>query len=86
MKELYEILTALRIEVGKITEKLDALKHVSQKVDEAEKKASEAAMSAANAHQRLEKIEKTMYWLMTTVIGSLITGAIVFMLKGGFSS
>ncbi len=86
IKELYEILTALRIEVGKITEKLDALKQVSSKVEAVEKNAIEALASVKSAHHRIERIERAMYWLATTVIGALITAIIVFIVKGGFSS
>ncbi len=86
MKELYGILTELRIEVGKITEKLDTLKQVSSKVESVEKTANEALTSVKSAHHRIERIERAMYWLATTVIGSLITGLIVFIIKGGFSS
>lgn len=86
IKELHEILTALRIEVGKITEKLDTLKQVSSKVDTVEKNAIEALSSVKSAHHRIERIEKTIYWLATTVIGALLTGIIVFIVKGGFTS
>lgn len=86
IKELYKIMTEVRVEIGKITEKLDGLKHVSSKVDNVEKTANEALSSVKSAHGRIERIEKTIYWLATTVIGSLITGMIVFILKGGFTS
>ena len=85
IKELYTLLMELRVEVGKITEKLDGLKQVSSKLEVTEKTASEALNSVKSAHHRIDRIDKMMYWLATTVIGSLITGVILFIVKGGFA-
>ena len=85
MKELMKEIVELKIGMATINEKLDALKSVATKVDAVDHTANEALMSVKSAHERIEKIERTLYWLMTTVIGALITGAIVFFLKGGFS-
>lgn len=86
IKELFNILMELKVEVGKITEKLDSLKHVSGKLDATEKIALEASNNVKSAHHRIDRIEKVIYWLATTVIGSLITAVIVFIVKGGFAS
>ncbi len=86
IKELHDILTELRIEVKVITEKLDALKQVSTKLEATEKVSNEALSSVKSAHHRIDRIDKAMYWLATTVIGSLITAVIIFIVKGGFSS
>lgn len=86
LKELMEIITALRIEVAKVNEKLDALKQVSGKLDAVEKVATEALSSVKSAHHRIDRIDKVLYWLGTTVIGSLITAVVLFIVKGGFAS
>ncbi|MFB0841766.1 hemolysin XhlA family protein [Paenibacillus oleatilyticus] len=46
--------------------------------------AQEALQSTKSAHHRLDRVEKTIFWAATTIIGALIVGAItlIFKLKG----
>lgn len=43
--------------------------------------ALEALQSAKSAHHRLDRVEKTVYWAGTTVIGAVIVGAVTFFMK-----
>lgn len=85
-KELSELITDLRIDIAKLNEKIDALKVTTNKIDSIEKTANEAQGSVKSAHHRIDRIEKMIYWLATTVAGSLITAIITMLVKGGFFS
>ena len=86
IKELSELITDLRIDIAKLNEKIDALKVTANKIDSIEKTANESLGSVKSAHHRIDRIEKMIYWLATTVAGSLITAIITMLVKGGFFS
>lgn len=83
LKELSELITELRIDIAKLNEKIDALKVTANKIDSIEKVANEAFSSTKSAHHRVDRIEKMMYWLATTVAGSFITALVTLFVKGG---
>ena len=85
-KELSELITDLRIDIAKLNEKIDAIKVTTNKIDAIDKMANEANNSVKSAHHRIDRIEKMIYWLATTVAGSLITAIITMLVKGGFLS
>jgi len=67
---------------------LQRLTRVETKLDmfaSARDLATEALQSAKNAHHRIERIEKIVYWLGTTIIGALLVSLIMFIVKGGLS-
>jgi hypothetical protein len=43
--------------------------------------AQEALQSAKAAHHRLDRIEKIVYWVSTTIIGALLVGAVSLLFK-----
>lgn len=43
--------------------------------------ALEALQSAKSAHHRLDRVEKTVYWAGTTVIGAVVVGIITFFMR-----
>jgi tetrahydromethanopterin S-methyltransferase subunit G len=47
--------------------------------------ATEALQSAKNAHHRVERVEKIIYWLGTTVIGAILVAVVTFVMKGGLA-
>ncbi|KOS30769.1 peptidase [Bacillus anthracis] len=67
MKELLVGLT--RVET-----KLDTLGNVKEV-------AIEAQQSAKSAHLRVDRLDKLVFWLGTTVIGAVIVGAITALFK-----
>jgi tetrahydromethanopterin S-methyltransferase subunit G len=46
--------------------------------------AFEALQSTKQAHKRLDKIDKWLSWIGTTVIGGVILAILGFMINGGF--
>ncbi|MDC2864647.1 hemolysin XhlA family protein [Bacillus sp. BP-3] len=43
--------------------------------------AIEAQQSAKSAHLRVDKLDKLVFWIGTTVIGAIITGGIMALFK-----
>ena len=43
--------------------------------------AIEAQQSAKSAHLRVDRLDRLVFWMGTTVIGSLIAGAITLLFK-----
>lgn len=69
--------------LGKIGEKLDGLNHIRDTAIRAEDKADEALSSTKSAHKRLDKIDKIVWWVATTVGGVLLVALVGLVLKGG---
>lgn len=86
MKELSELITKLRIDVAKLDSKLDQMKDVNTKVDTLENILTQTVLSVKTTQERLDKIDRVIYWLATTIIGTIIMGLITFIIKGGFAS
>lgn len=73
-------------------ETLQRVMRVETKVDNIEEKldsainarelAVEAISSAKSAHDRIDKIDKTIFWLVTTVIGAVILTIIKIAIEG----
>lgn len=72
--------------VTSVETKLDMILKDRENVAEAMKIANAADISARSAHHRLNKIDKIIFWLATTVIGALILALIGFALKGGLTT
>lgn len=67
---------------------LQRLTRVETKLDmfaSARDTANEALQSAKNAHHRVERVEKIIYWLGTTVIGAILVAVVTFIVKGGLA-
>lgn len=65
---------------------LQRITRVETKIDifaSAKDTAIEALQIAKDAHKRIEKIEKMIWFLGTTVFGTLIVSVITFLIKGG---
>lgn len=69
--------------LGKIGEKLDGLNHIRDTAIRAEDKADEALSSTKSAHKRLDKIDKIVWWVCTTVGGVLVLALLGLVIKGG---
>lgn len=50
----------------------------------AKETANEALQTSKDAHRRIEKIEKMIWFLVSTVLSSLILSIMGFVFKGGF--
>jgi predicted component of type VI protein secretion system len=86
VKDLTELITKLRIDMARIESKLDNMKDINQKVDNIEQVLTQTAQSAKLAQERIDKIDRVIYWLATTIIGTIIAGLVTFIARGGFAS
>jgi hypothetical protein len=80
--EVIRTLTEIRERVVRVETKIDSMTDVKATAEAAEKIANEALQSTKSAHHRIDKIDKIIFWLGTTVIGAVITGIIAFWVKG----
>lgn len=66
---------------------LQRITRVETKLDifaSAKETANEALQTSKDAHRRIEKIEKMIWFLVSTVLSSLILSVTGFVFKGGF--
>jgi hypothetical protein len=66
---------------------LQRITRVETKLDifaSAKETANEALQTSRDAHRRIEKIEKMIWFLVSTVLSSLTLSIMGFLFKGGF--
>lgn len=76
--------------LGNIDAKLDGVKEIRKlaesteiKADEAQRIAEIAHESTKSAHKRLDKLDKIVWWVATSIIGAVIVGLMALVIKGG---
>ncbi|AAP24508.1 MULTISPECIES: hemolysin XhlA family protein [Bacillus] len=75
MAELkHDDMKELLVGLTRVETKLDTLGNVKEV-------AIEAQQSAKSAHLRVDRLDKLVFWLGTTVIGAVIVGAITALFK-----
>lgn len=70
-----EILADIRERMVRVETKIDVM-------NDTDKIANEAMISTRSAHKRIDKIDKTLFWLATTVIGAVILAVLTLVFKG----
>jgi hypothetical protein len=80
--EVIRTLTEIRERVVRVETKIDSMTDVKATAEAAEKIANEALQSTKSAHHRIDKIDKIIFWIGTTMIGAVILGIINFWVKG----
>lgn len=70
----HDDLKELLVGLTRVETKLDTLGNVKEV-------AIEAQQSAKNAHLRIDRLDKLVFWIGTTVIGAITTGAIMTLFK-----
>jgi hypothetical protein len=93
IKELSTKMDGIKDLQRKVEEEHDTSKDALQSTVAAHKRLDElreiediskqALQSANTANLRLDKLDRIVFWVSTTVIGSLILGLIAFIIKGG---
>ncbi|TFE30895.1 hypothetical protein E2980_03460 [Cohnella luojiensis] len=69
----------------RVETKIDAMTDVKATADIAKDIAQEAHISVRSAHHRIDRIDKIINWVGTTIIGAIILAAVAFILKGGLT-
>lgn len=67
--------------LGEIKGQLSGLERIRETADNAEKKADEALLSTKSAHLRIDKFDKIMYWLLTSIGGVILVAILSLVLK-----
>lgn len=74
--------------LGGIDAKLDGINHVRdvayqaiEKADVAQDTAEQALASTKSAHHRLDKVDKVIWWVSTTIIGAVILALLALVIK-----
>lgn len=82
-KEVRELITLIRIEIGVLGAKVDGIKDLGKKVDDIATVANEALQSSRSAHHRLNDLQTGQRWLIGTTISvvALFLTAIGFLWK-----
>lgn len=78
-----EILSEIRERMVRVETKIDTMAEVQSTADSAKELANNAMISSQSAHKRIDKIDKSMFWITTTVIGAVIILVINFTMTGG---
>jgi archaellum component FlaC len=86
IQKIAEQLTNVRLDLRELSIKVDVVKDIARKVEEVESIAKKAMESTKSAHRRLDKIDKLISWLASTVIGAIILAVIGFIIKGGLNA
>lgn len=84
MDPIYEKLTEILERTVRVETKVDNLTEEQQSIEEVRNVAFDAQSMARSAHKRIEKIDKIIFWIATTVIGAVIFAvlALIFVEKG----
>lgn len=80
--EMSRMLSDIRERIARVETKIDSMTDVRSTAEDAKEIAQESLQSTKSAHRRIDKIDKIIFWLGTTVIGALITGGIALLWKG----
>ncbi|MGG4499179.1 hemolysin XhlA family protein [Brevibacillus reuszeri] len=76
------VLSDIRERMVRVETKIDNMTDVRATAEEARETANTAVQSAKSAHHRIDRIDKTIFWLGTTVVGAVILAVIKFVMDG----
>lgn len=80
--QVNNMLSDIRERMVRVETKIDSMTDVQNMANDAKETATQALSSTRSAHKRLDKIDKIIFWLGTTVLGSVVTGVITLMWRG----
>ncbi|RUT48590.1 hypothetical protein EJP82_01215 [Paenibacillus anaericanus] len=80
--EYPKVLVDIQVQLGRIEKTLEAVPALSATLEATKELARDADQSAKSAHHRLNKIDKIIFWLVTTVIGAVILAIIKLVTEG----
>ena len=75
-KEVMEQITQVRLDIREVMTELRSLKALDDKVDSHERRITSLENSQKNSQERLNKLDKIVFWITTLIIGAVILGII----------
>ncbi|MFE6167001.1 hemolysin XhlA family protein [Viridibacillus arvi] len=81
VRNIYERLGGIEAKLDGINQIRNLANRADEKADKADDKAEEALQSTKSAHKRLDKIDKIVWWVGTTIIGAVILALLALVIK-----
>lgn len=81
MLDIYERLGGIDAKLDGINQVRETAQSAEKKADHAQDTADEALQSTKSAHHRLDKIDKIVWWVSTTIIGAVILALLAVVIK-----
>lgn len=83
LMSIFERLGAIEAKIDNIQEVRKMVESADLKAEEAQRIADIANESTKSAHKRLDKLDKIVWWVATSIIGAVIVGLMALVIKGG---
>jgi hypothetical protein len=83
IKELTKQVMDLRLDLARMDTKMDSIKDMQHKVDDHGTRITAVESSAAQAHHRLNRMDKITTGLILSFGGALLAAIAGFIIKGG---
>lgn len=74
VRDLYE-------RMGRMEAKIDDIRDIRKTANIAKDTAEEALTSTKSAHKRLDKVDKIIWWVSTSIIGTVIVALLALIIK-----
>lgn len=81
MLDIYERLGGIDAKLDGVNQLRTTAQRAEDKADKAQDTADKALESTKSAHHRLNKIDKIIWWVSTTIIGAVIVALIALVIK-----
>ena len=82
MDENTKLLMDISDRLARVESTLKSMTDVGVVATQAKEIANSAHASVRSAHKRIDKIDNTLFWLSTTVIGAVIVAVLTLVFKG----
>lgn len=86
IEKLEGLITDVRLDIRELNTKMDGIKDLNNKVDGIAIATVQNTDSSKSAHHRIDRIDKIIYWALTTFGGALIIAVAVWITKGGLTT
>ena len=78
-----KVLTDILERIVRVETKLDVMSDIKNISSTAKELAEQALSSTKSAHYRIDKIDKIVFWVTTTIIGAVILGLLALLFTKG---
>ncbi len=79
----HKVLTDILERIVRVETKIDVMADIKTTAVQAKATADEALASTKSAHYRIDKIDKIIFWVGTTIVGSVILGMLAMLFTKG---
>lgn len=83
VRELSETLVQVRLDIRELMTEVRSLKDLQTQVHDHETRLVQTESSAKSAHKRLDNLDRIVFWISTTIIGSIVLAILSILMGGG---